>query len=170
MRKFYLGFTTLVIFIANPAAGQSEYGPILKAGLFPYINQHEFKAIAAHVEFESAFKRSPFLTSGPRLDYINVFGSGHHMMIGYDLKLYPLYKKSKGPYRGLFIGVEAGYFPRKVGGEVSSDFGPSAGPLLGYQHIFNDKLSLSFETSMPFVQDGSYLFANISVGVVMVGH
>lgn len=166
MKKFYFTLVALLIILANPASGQSETGAILKAGFFPYIHQHDFNAMAAHVEFEGAFKRSPFLTSGPRLDYINVFGPGHHLMIGYDLKLYPLYKKSRGPYRGLFIGVEAGYFPRKVGNEVSNDFGPCAGPLLGYQHIFNDKLSLSFETSMPFVANCSYLFANISVGVL----
>lgn len=168
MKKFYFNLVALLIVLANPASGQSETGAILKGGFFPYVHQHEFKAIAAHAEFEGAFRRSPFLTSGPRLNYINVFNSGYHLMIGYDLKLYPMYRKSRGPYRGLFIGAEVGYFPRKGRNDGSSDFGPCAGPLLGYQHIFNNKLSLSFETSMPFLRESSYLFANISVGVLRI--
>lgn len=169
----HLKFTVTIVlsaFLLNHAAGQSDPGFLLKAGALPYFNRYGYSAFSAHIEFEGAFKRTPFLTSGPRIDYINSKNNSYSMMIGYDLKLYPRYRKSRGPYQGLFIGVEAGYFPR-ASVDTHTEHGPGFGPLLGYQHIVKNKISVAFEAGMPFLSDSKtyfYGFANIKVGLLRV--
>lgn len=162
--------TTLVLsaFLVNRASGQSDSGSLLKVGGLPYFGRNGYSGFSLHAEFESAFKRTPFLTSGPRIDFITSNNNNNYSLIlAYDLKLYPLFKQSRGPYRGPFIGVEAGYFPR-AGIDSHSGHGPAFGPLLGYQHMVKDKISVAFEVGMPFLRDSKtyhYSFANTKVGL-----
>lgn len=104
MRRLPL-FTTLVlsIFLVDYAAGQSDPGSLLKAGGLPYFNRFGYGGFSLHAEFETAFNRTPFLTSGPRVDFITSPNNNYSLILAYDLKAYPLYKKSRGPYRGPFF-------------------------------------------------------------------
>jgi len=161
--------TTLVLstFLVNRAAGQSDTGSLLKAGGLPYFGREGYSGFSLHAEFETAFKRSPFLTSGPRIDFITSPNNNYSLILAYELKLYPLYNESRGPYQGPFIGLEGGYFPR-AGIDTHSGHGPAFGPLLGYQHMIKDKVSIGFEAGMPLLRESKtyhYLFANIKVGL-----
>lgn len=151
----------------NHAAGQSDPGSLLKVGGLPYFNRYGYSGFSLHAEFETAFKRTPWLTSGPRIDFITFPNNNHSLILAYDLKAYPLYKESRGPYQGPFIGIEAGYFPR-ASIDTHSGHGPAFGPLLGYQHRIKNKMSIAFEAGIPFLTESKtyhYSFANIKVGL-----
>ena len=137
---------------ANSSFGQTGTNALVKAGGFIYFLHSQYNGFSTHVELEKAFKRAEFLTSGPRLDYVNFDYSPSDLMLAYDLKLYPFYWIKKKPYHGMFIGVDVTYL-LKTNDIHYSRFGPGVGALLGYQHVFKDKFFLSLEGSMIYVQD-----------------
>lgn len=166
-RLTFLATLAFSFFLAKYAAGQSDSGPLLKIGGLPYYGRGEFSGFSLHAEFESAFKRTPWLTSGPRIDFITSPHNNYSLILAYDLKAYPLFKESRGPYQGPSIGIEAGYFPR-AGIDTHSGHGPAFGPLLGYQHMIKNKVSIAFEAGLPFLRESKtyhYSFANIKVGL-----
>jgi hypothetical protein len=155
------------VLLSIHGVAQADDGPLLKLGGLPYFGRNGYSGFSLHAEFEGAFKRTPFLTSGPRIDFISSLGDNYSLILAYDLKLYPLYRKSQGPYQGLFVGIEAGYFPR-AGIDTHYGHGPGFGPLLGYQHIIKNKVSIAFEAGLPFLKELKmyhYSFANLKVGL-----
>ena len=60
---------------------------------FRTLTVMEYSAFSAHLELEKAFRRNPFLTSGPRIDFFKPEHNRSAFFIGYDLKLYPLMMK-----------------------------------------------------------------------------
>lgn len=165
----HLIFFLMLVFgalLSSHVAAQSGDGPLIKLGGLPYFGRDGYSGFSLHAEFEGTFKRTPFLTSGPRIDYINSI-SNYSLILAYDLKLYPLHKESRGPYEGLFIGLEAGYFPR-AGIDAHTGHGPAFGPLLGYQHMIKNKVSIGFEAGIPFLRESKtyhYSFGNFKVGL-----
>lgn len=129
---------------------------------------------------EKAFRRGPFLTSGPRIDFFKPEHNRGAFFIGYDLKLYPFFKKGGNPYRGPFIGVAAGYFPGSRDDQYARH-GPGLGPILGYQHTLTKKLTIAAEASMTYLRDLNeinrqynpekiyiYLFVSVKVGLRLI--
>jgi len=163
----FLSSLVLSIFLVDYAAGQSDAGSLLKVGGLPYFGRDGYSGFSLHAEFETAFKRTPSVTSGPRIDFFTSNTNNYSLILAYNLKLYPLYSKSRGPYQGPFIGIEGGYFPR-AGIDTHTGHGPAFGPLLGYQHMIKNKISIAFEAGIPFLRESKtyhYSFANIKVGL-----
>jgi hypothetical protein len=167
----------LCVWRVDIAAGQTDRGSLIKAGAFPYFNRHGYSAFSAHLELEKAFRRSPFLTSGPRVDYFKGKNTNSYFFIGYDLKLYPFLRRDGKLYQGPFIGINVGYFPRNRDDNYSRH-GPGLGPILGYQHTLTDKLTIAAEASMSYLRDLNeinrqynteriyiYLFVSVKVGL-----
>src|SRR5690606_10135227 len=75
--------TTLVLstFLVNRAAGQSDAGSLLKVGGLPYFGRDRYSGFSLHAEFETAFKRSPFLTSWPRIDFITSPNNNYSLIL-----------------------------------------------------------------------------------------
>jgi hypothetical protein len=154
MRAFsFLAFMTLLgVLLTADVFAQAKVDPLLKAGGFVYFYRGEYNGFSANVEFEKAFTRSHFLTSGPRIDYINYPGNDNSLMLAYDLKFYPFYWKNRRPYQGMFIGVDLVYF-LKNSDTYSSRYGPGIGSLIGYQYLIKDKVSLSIEGNVIYMHD-----------------
>jgi len=141
----------LVLF-SNFAFGQTDRNYLIKAGGFLYFLESRDNGYSLHLEYERAFKKLQFLTSGPRIDYTEFKYTHGALMVAYDLKLYPFYWLSKRPYRGIFLGIDVNYLIQNKNLDYSR-YGPGLGSLFGYQHVFKDKISLCLETSMIYVQD-----------------
>ncbi|HMI66056.1 MAG TPA: hypothetical protein VK517_08480 [Cyclobacteriaceae bacterium] len=142
----------LSVCLAMDAVGQSDPGPLIKMGGFVYFLDSKYNGFSAHLEFERAFRRSQFLTSGPRIDFINFKNSDGAFMVGYEFKIYPLYWKSRKSYQGLFIGIDPVYLPKNPD-IYYSRYGPGIGSLFGYQHVFKDKISIALEGSLIYIKD-----------------
>lgn len=152
--------------------------PLLKIGGFIYLDSSKYGGFSFHLELERAFKRKAYLTSGPRIDYINLkhfFDKNY--FFGYELKFYPMYWKTGKPYHGLFVGLEPVYLVQTNINKYSR-YGPGGGTFLGYQQIIKDKFSVAFEASMAYIfdlnddspkfnDDGKYfyLFLSIKFGI-----
>lgn len=151
--------------------------PLLKIGAFPYLRHAGVSGFSAHFELEKAWKNKEFITSGPRLDYVDIRNFRPNFYLGYQLKFYPFYWHYERPYQGIFIGIDPFYLMKNPGDGLSR-YGPGLGGLLGYQHVFNNRISVSFEGSVVYFQnlnnnvyrnnpEDRYqtTFANIKVGV-----
>lgn len=135
---------------------------LIKAGGFIYIDirRSEFSGFSLHAELERAFRRKPFLSSGPRLDYVKIpdFGiTGENVYVGYNFKVYPFHFKHRVPLRGVFLGLEPLWLLNKHNisrqGTNIGRYGPGVGSLIGYQHLFKNKISVGFEGCMAYVQN-----------------
>jgi hypothetical protein len=126
--------------------------PLIELGGFLHFNSG-YKGFSAHAELEKAFKRRPYFTSGPRLDYTDYkdVSQDKDFYVGYQLKFYPLYWNFNAPYQGIAIGVE----PMWLGKSNDSDarYGPGIGTSLGYQHLFGKRIYMSLDTSMFYIQN-----------------
>jgi len=154
-----------------------SHKPLLKAGVFPYFKNSNVSGFSAHLEMERAWKRSAFITSGPRMDYVDIHNFRPDFYIGYHIKFYPLYWNYRRPYQGIFVGLDP-LFKMKYPADELSRYGPGLCGLFGYQHVFNDRISLSFEGSVVYFQnlnDDVYrnnpedryntVFASIKIGI-----
>lgn len=173
-----LATTICLVVFAHSIFGQSNQTPVVKGGGFLYFLEHQFNGYSLHLEYEKVFRHAPFFTSGLRIDYTQFKNSTGAPMIGYDIKVYPFYGLSKRRlYHGIFTGVDLAYLIQTKSSK-DSRYGPGLGMLLGYQHILKDRISLSLEGVMIYVQDLSeksiqhnperrylYVFANLKVGL-----
>jgi hypothetical protein len=154
--KFLVYF---LVFISIDVLGQNERSPLLKIGGFVYFTHSEYSGFSANFEYERTWRKESF-TSGPRLDYTFTKNLGYtytgdigpKLYLGYELKFYPFYQKYKSPYRGIFLGIEPLILTKRPNND-SFRYGPGVGALAGYQYIFNDKISLSFEGSVVYFQN-----------------
>lgn len=148
--------------------------PLIKIGGFIYPDSSKYGGFSIHLEFERTFRRKAYLTSGPRLDYINFDDFfDKNFFIGYELKFYPMYRRKKKPYHGAFIGIEALYLVQTSVNKYSR-YGPGVGTFLGYQHMIKDKFSVAIEPAMAYIldlngdspknnSDGEYIYFLISL-------
>lgn len=145
-----------------PAAAQSDPERLIKVGGFTYIDirRSEYSGFSLHAEFERAFSRKQFLSSGPRLDYVKIpdFGViGESLYLGYNFKLYPFHFKHRVPLRGVFLGLEPLLLVNKHEvdrrGNPIGRYGPGVGSLIGYQHLFKNNMSAGFEWCMVYFQN-----------------
>lgn len=127
--------------------------PLLKIGGFIYPDSSRYGGFSFHLEFERTLRRKAYLTSGPRLDYINFedfFDKNY--FVGYEFKFYPMYWKTGKPYHGVFIGIEPLYLVQTNVNKYSR-YGPGVGTLLGYQQMIRDKFSICIEPAMNYILD-----------------
>ncbi len=137
---------------------QSDSRPLTKVGGFINFNHPSgFGGFFFSLENERVFKNNSFFSHGPRLDYDkgkrniqNNFPGIENLVLGYELKFYPFHYIKHKPYQGIFIGVYPCYFTPI--NQVYKN-GPGLGSLMGYQHIFKDKISASFEGSVIYMQN-----------------
>ncbi len=130
--------------------------PLLKAGGFIHYNVGKYQGFSVQLEVERTFRAKEFLTSGPRIEYTQFIsddygGGDQNLYVGYAFKFYPLYWQFRKPYRGIFIGAEPLLLLK--GPNDYDRYGPGLGSLLGYQHIFDDRISVGFDASMRYFQN-----------------
>ena len=171
----------LTLYIPKNVCGQETKTSMVKAGGFVTFRNSSFSSLFFNLESEKNFKKAIFLTHGARLDYFQArpypqkYFFGHeNLTIGYQFKFYPFYFKSRKPFQGLFIGVDPClYLP--VWRVYRS--GPGVGGLLGYQQVFKNKMTASFEFSTVYMQNTNknippknpkdryfFFFMNLKVG------
>jgi len=127
--------------------------PLLKAGGFIYASTSGYNGFSFHLEFERTFKRLEYLTTAPRIDYVNINRYPEkNLFVGYEVKFYPLYWKFREAYRGISIGVEP-LMLIKSEAVPYARYGPGLGSLIGYQYLFKDKISVGLEGSMIYLQN-----------------
>lgn len=127
--------------------------PLIKVGGFIYPDSSTYGGFSIHLEFERTLRRKAYLTSGPRLDYINFEDFfDKNFFIGYELKFYPFYFRTKKPYHGVFIGGELLYLVQTNANSYSR-YGPGVGTFVGYQHVIKDKFSVAIEPAMAYILD-----------------
>ncbi len=149
--------TSLVaILISFYSFSQSDNRSLTKGGGYLNFNHPSgFSGFFFSLENERAFKTNSFLTHGPRLDYNRAkrsysFPGIENLVLGYELKFYPFHYIKHKPYQGIFIGVYPCYFTPI---NQVYKYGPGLGSLMGYQYVFKDKISLSFEASVIYMQN-----------------
>lgn len=150
----------LLVFISTYAKGQAKSGRVLKLGGFINFTHSRYSGFTANFELERAWARKPSFTSGPRLDftfvkdlgYICSGDIGRKYYVGYEFKFYPFYRESKGPYHGVFIGIEPLLLTKRTNDKYFR-YGPGLGALGGYQHAFKGKFLLSLEGNMTYFQN-----------------
>ena len=148
----------LVIVLASiDSFSQSDNRSINKIGGFPVLAEGKLTGYFFSLDRESIFKNKRSFTHGPRLDYdrdgIDLrkrFPGMENLVIGYQFKFYPFHYIKQKAYQGTFIGVYPCYFTPI--NELYKN-GPGLGSLLGYQYLFKDKISLSFEASVIYMQN-----------------
>lgn len=128
---------------------QTSRAPLLKIGGFVYFKNNGF---SVHLEYERMFRRYAFLSSGPRVDYLNFEEfDDKNLFVGYQVKFYPLYWTFQKPYEGIFVGLEPLWL---VGSENSySRTGPGISSLLGFQHVIKEKIPIDLEVGMNYIQN-----------------
>jgi len=133
----------------------SDRGTLFKAGGFLHFYSGHYGGFSAHLELERAFRSKEFLTSGPRLEYTQYESAGRrgdqYLYVGYAFKFYPLYWKFHKPYQGVFIGGEPMLLLK--GTNRYARYGPGAGAILGYQHLFHNRISAGIDASMRYLQN-----------------
>ena len=151
-------FMSLVLVVALSANAQLDSTfsvdrkPLIKVGGFIYPDSSRYGGFSLHLELERTFRRAQYLSGGVRLDYLNFEDFfDKNIFIGYQLKFYPFYWKSKKPYQGFFIGVDPLYLVQK--GNDYSRYGPGLGALIGYQHIIKNKFSVGIEPGGAYIID-----------------
>lgn len=169
-----------LLLLTHFAFAQNDRSYLAKGGGFLYFLESRDNGYSVHVELEKAFRNAGCLTSGPRIDYTEFKYSTGALMIAYGLKLYPFYWITRKPYRGLFLGGDLSYLihNKRI---KESRYGPGLGSLFGYQHMFENKISLCLEGSLTYVQDLNkesrhrnpehrylYVFACLKVGLKIV--
>ena len=130
----------------------AQEGSLLKVGGMVYFYDSKYTGYSFHLEYESAFSRNEFLTSGPRFDFVAPRTGNATSFLGYAFRIYPMYGIAKRPYNGLFIGADPLFVVINPGAS-SSRYGPGIGMLLGYQQVFRDRLAISLEASPVYMRD-----------------
>lgn len=124
---------------------------IVKAGAFFYALDGSNHGFSMHAEYEYALGKSLLFSMGPRIEYIDLEGSPL-ITIGYQLKYYPLAKHAGRRMQGPMVGLEAAYLLMDRA-RTYSRYGPGLGLIVGYQHRFKKRFSLSFEVSPIYMVD-----------------
>lgn len=148
----------LVIILASiDSFSQIDNRSINKIGGFPVLADGKLTGYFFSLDRESIFKNKRSFTHGPRLNYDTDgmdlrkrFPGMENLVIGYQFKFYPFHYIKQKPYQGIFIGIYPCYFTPI--NELYKN-GPGLGSLLGYQYVFKDKISLSFEASVIYMQN-----------------
>jgi hypothetical protein len=138
-------------------------------GGLPYFNSHGYSGFSLHAEFESAFKRTPFLTSGPRIDFITSNNNNNYSLIlAYDLKLYTHCSKNPGGHTGDHSSaLKPAIFHARALIPIPATGLPS-GHCWDINTWLKTKYLLRSKLGMPFLRDSKtyhYSFANIKVGL-----
>lgn len=154
--QFSLSVIISLFLFHSEIRGQEKKFKLLKPGAFLSFYEAKCTGFSLSLELESSFK-SQFFSHGPRLDYTRIypipekyFLGRENLLVGYQVKYYPLQTNKKRQYHGPFIGGYPFYnmpvFPIHRNG-------PGLGTVIGYQHVFRDKYSLSFEASILYFQN-----------------
>lgn len=128
---------------------QVDESPVTKIGGWYYFNSPSYNTLS--VERERSIRQSLTFTHGPRLDLNFGETSGLlSMAMGYQFKYYPFSLLREKPSRGVFLGLEPCYFIKV---REQTVYGPGIGTLLGYQLWIKNKVAVSLETSLKYMQN-----------------
>ncbi|HTE32877.1 MAG TPA: hypothetical protein VK666_20990, partial [Chryseolinea sp.] len=125
---------------------------IVKAGAFVYPHDGSYGGLGMHAEYEMALGKTLLFSMGPRIEYEDFEGSTPVITIGYQLKYYPLAKHAGRRMQGPMVGLEATYALMDRA-RTYERYGPGLGLIVGYQHRFKKRLSLSFEVCPIYMKD-----------------
>ncbi len=152
--KMLLVSTCLLILISSlTARGQAGPNSVFKAGGFFYLLEGRYNGFSLHLEYELKFRRSNILTSGPRLDYINLETSYGSTTAGYQFKIYPFFKLFKSRrLEGVFASIYPLYRIKNPD-RTYAKHGPGAGILLGFQKTIKGRFSISMEVCSIAIKD-----------------
>ncbi|MBL7870288.1 MAG: hypothetical protein JNM78_01655 [Cyclobacteriaceae bacterium] len=151
-----IGFIACSI-LSSEIKGQNIQRPLSKIGGYPIFSYGHVSGFFFSLESERVFKTNNYFTHGPRLDYDKdgkdpkkLFPGIENLVLGYQLKAYPFHFKNRKSYQGIFIGAYPCYFL-----PINKLYknGPGLGSVIGYQYVLKDKISLSAETSMIYMQN-----------------
>ena len=151
----YYRFLFAINFLLLPLFANSQIldNKVIKIGGFVYTHHFNYTGYSINFELEKIIKNKEFLTHGPGIDYVYLKDFiSKNIYLGYNIKFYPLYWIYRKPFRGLFIGIDP-FFLLKDPRNDFNRYGPGFGTTIGYQIIFKDKISLSYELNINYFQN-----------------
>ena len=146
MKYFIIVICFILCGLSNSSINaQSKPEPIIKVGINPWIGHQNGNLFSLHFEFEKYFKKYPFLTHGPGVDYLR--SNNIVSIFKYNFAIYPFYNLSnKIPYRYLFIGI-APIFCHISRTEMPNRYGPGVSSFIGFQFVIKKRFTIGVDVS-----------------------